>query len=305
MSTNDWPSGRSCGTRIADPALDELVEWQLRHVLEAAHQTATEHHAPILGEHGEHLSIADRIAVLGRAAENRRIEIDRMRAERDGALAAVEDAEERIAELRAELAAERDRFAELFERAADQPRTAKCLFCGWSAPVESSELAAMATEHWRTCERHPIHVLTAEVARLKAEQGSARRMAGEQWKRAVDYESALGDAFVAGAKWWEYERSGGFTMWQSDQQEAAEEAARRGMPFRPSFEEYLHRQIDRLTEILQAAETEIARLETELDRERKLVAEMDRQRIQMGESLLRSAETSSRAAVRGRDSICA
>lgn len=34
-------------------------------------------------------------------------------------------------------------------------------------------------------------------------------------------------AFVAGAKWWEYEKSGGFTMWQSDQEAAAKEAAQR------------------------------------------------------------------------------
>lgn len=47
-----------------------------------------------------------------------------------------------------------------------------------------------------------------------------------------------GNAFVEGAKWWEWHKTG-FTMWQSDQQLAAEEAINRKMPFRNPIEERL------------------------------------------------------------------
>ena len=39
----------------------------------------------------------------------------------------------------------------------------------------------------------------------------------------VDVKS-LREAFLKGAKWWEYKKSGGFTMWQSDQNYAWEAA---------------------------------------------------------------------------------
>lgn len=45
-------------------------------------------------------------------------------------------------------------------------------------------------------------------------------------KENAELKSALGNAFIDGAKWWEFESTGG-TMWQSDQQKAAEEAIKR------------------------------------------------------------------------------
>lgn len=53
-----------------------------------------------------------------------------------------------------------------------------------------------------------------------------------------------GRAFVEGAKWWEFHKTGA-TMWQSDQQAAAEEAAKRKMPFREPIESRLETEIER------------------------------------------------------------
>jgi hypothetical protein len=68
-----------------------------------------------------------------------------------------------------------------------------------------------------------------EITRLHAEVAQLKNIAG--------------NAFVAGAKWWEFRKTGA-TMWQSDQQDVAEEASRRGMPFRDPIESRLEAEIE-------------------------------------------------------------
>jgi hypothetical protein len=51
-----------------------------------------------------------------------------------------------------------------------------------------------------------------------------------------------GNAFVAGAQWWEYHQTKA-TMWNSDRREAEQEAQKLGYDFRPSFEKYLENRI--------------------------------------------------------------
>jgi hypothetical protein len=46
-------------------------------------------------------------------------------------------------------------------------------------------------------------------------------------KSEQEHRKALVQAFLQGAKWWEYKQSLGFTMWQSDQEAAVEEAKRK------------------------------------------------------------------------------
>jgi DNA polymerase/3'-5' exonuclease PolX len=56
-------------------------------------------------------------------------------------------------------------------------------------------------------------------------------------------QGVAGRAFVEGAKWWEFHKTGA-TMWQSDQQATAEEAAKRKMPFREPIESRLEAEIE-------------------------------------------------------------
>jgi hypothetical protein len=58
-------------------------------------------------------------------------------------------------------------------------------------------------------------------------------------------QGVAGRAFIEGAKWWEWHKTGA-TMWQSDQQAAAEEAATRKMPFHEPIESRLEAEIVRL-----------------------------------------------------------
>lgn len=53
-------------------------------------------------------------------------------------------------------------------------------------------------------------------------------------------------AFVEGAKWWEYEKTG-FTMFPSEQDKAVKEAARRKYPFEPTLERV---QMERLRTVI-------------------------------------------------------
>ena len=71
----------------------------------------------------------------------------------------------------------------------------------------------------------------------------------EKDRKIAELKHALGNAFVDGAKWWEFEKTGG-TMWQSDQDKAAKEASKRRMPFRPVLETALEVEIERLKGIL-------------------------------------------------------
>jgi len=69
-------------------------------------------------------------------------------------------------------------------------------------------------------------------------------MLREKDRQIAELKSALGNAFIDGAKWWEFESTGG-TMWQSDQQKAADEAIKRKMPFRPILESRLESELEK------------------------------------------------------------
>jgi hypothetical protein len=71
-------------------------------------------------------------------------------------------------------------------------------------------------------------------------------MLREKDRQIAELKSAIGNAFIDGAKWWEFESTGG-TMWQSDQQKAAEEAIKRKMPFRPVIETRLEQKLETAT----------------------------------------------------------
>ena len=60
--------------------------------------------------------------------------------------------------------------------------------------------------------------------------------------RIAALEASNGNAFVDGAKWWEWQKSNA-TMWQPDQQAAFEEAKRRGFVFKPFMETVLEGKI--------------------------------------------------------------
>jgi hypothetical protein len=52
----------------------------------------------------------------------------------------------------------------------------------------------------------------------------------ESLEEYLEENKKLVAAFIEGAKWWEFHKSGGFTMWQSDQNLALKEAEKRFMP---------------------------------------------------------------------------
>lgn len=74
-------------------------------------------------------------------------------------------------------------------------------------------------------------VLVAEIDALKEEVIGAEYDAGLIRAELDEAKTAAWYAFIAGAKWWEYE-SRGATMWQSDQDRAQAEAERR-YPYAP------------------------------------------------------------------------
>ena len=82
----------------------------------------------------------------------------------------------------------------------------------------------------------------AELAALRAENEKLKDVAG--------------NAFVEGAKWWEFESTKG-TMWGSDQERAAHEAVARKMPFKPVLETVLENHIKMLADLLDECASEI------------------------------------------------
>lgn len=84
-------------------------------------------------------------------------------------------------------------------------------------------------------------------------------------QRIATLEASNGNAFLEGAKWWEWQRSNA-TMFQSDQQAAAEEAKRREYDFRPSMETFL---AGKLTEVADELDRTVKR---ERDGQRKVAA---------------------------------
>jgi len=74
---------------------------------------------------------------------------------------------------------------------------------------------------------------TADDLRRQLAEAKAARDTAE--RNAALAKSAACEAFVRGAKWWEYEKAGA-TMWQSDQNLALAAAANTGYPFTPHLE---------------------------------------------------------------------
>lgn len=90
----------------------------------------------------------------------------------------------------------------------------------------------------------------ADELRHREKQAALRTLLAGQAKRA---DEQLGNAFVEGAKWWEWRKTQA-TMWPSDVTFAEEEAARRGFNFKPSFEKWLEAKLANAEAEREAAE---------------------------------------------------
>lgn len=118
------------------------------------------------------------------------------------------------------------------------------------AVIGSIRLRQIAEATWpESCaaKRHLLEM--ADLCdRLRAENGRLKE--------------SNGNAFVAGAAWWEFHQTGA-TMFASDKNLAGDEAVRRGFEFRP-FDEAAHEnKIKELKEKLQAAEAQIEYLKAQ------------------------------------------
>lgn len=124
-----------------------------------------------------------------------------------------------------------------------------CIYCAEAIPYDPAEGIEKAWEtmkaHDRTCSRNP---LVAEIAGLKQSNGNA---------------------FVAGAKWWEFKKTQA-TMFPSDADKAEAEAQRRRYEFRHIDERAYEAEIDRLTHL-------VADLRGELSKAQEAISQKERQ----------------------------
>lgn len=138
----------------------------------------------------------------------------------------------------------------------------KCCVCG--ADVHTCERTEPVDNDYR-CPLHGNGVELNAGEWVCSDACGYERMLAGYVARIAALEASNGNAFVAGAKWWEWQKSNA-TMWQSDQQSAFEEAKRRGFVFKPILETFFDEKIAALEAQLAEAQETINAMRDELSR---------------------------------------